>query len=537
MKRSIIAVAVLACLPGVAVADTPLAGDASAGRLNLNLPASERGGGERERRIGLKAFAAMVAESDELIRAQRLEENIADEGIRAAKAIFEPFEFVTFEREGMEVLTSAQDAQRLGVLPGDVFTSNEKRVKAGVQMKTVIGTDLELSYGLSALRDSIQPTKTPIVSPEYKGSLGLKLTQPLLRGAGREAVQAGIDVAGMDKDIARETVRQLTAQRVMDALHAYIFTQRAEARVRFRAEAAATAIAIEREVTQQQAAGLRSAAELAEARSSLALRRAQLAQAQQDLEEQFNALQVFVAGADRDPGKPLDGSLIRPGDSLDNVSDDSANGASARKESGGDDFLAEVFKRRPETRVNEIRIQREGRKIESAREQTRPELNLVLRYGKESLDGSWRPIGDYFTSENPYHTWYVGLNFRVGAYGDEKKQSEFQTAIYKRQQADLALRAIQQRIANEKNVSGNLVAKVEQQVLRQREIVAAQRELLEIEKTLVREGRRSQLDVLKKHLEVSLAAEALADAQAQATRVSYLSSQVDGSLLKRLGLE
>ena len=86
-------------------------------------------------------------------------------------------------------------------------------------------------------------------------------------------------------------------------------------------------------------------------------------------------------------------------------------------------------------------------------------------------------------------------------------------------------------------VSTTVLNRAEQQAARQFEIVSAQRNLLKVENELVKEGRRSTLDVMKKQLEVLLAEEALADAVAQANRANYLNAQVEGSLLAKVGLE
>lgn len=507
---------------------------AAAGTADLSMPRQPARTDEPEgRRLTLQSFARMIATADEMVLAQRLEENVAEEGVRGAKAIFEPFMFVALEREGMNVLSSAQEAQMRGIQPQDVFSSHESRLKTGVSVKTPLGTDVELSYNANVLRDSIQPDKLPAISPEYKGYLGFKISQPLLRGAGPEPTRAGITIAEIEKGVARETVRQVMAQRVMEGVQAYIFVQRAEERVRLRQKALETAIQFEHEMSRQQSAGLRSSTELTEARSSLALRRAQLAQAQQELEEQHSALQVFVSAREREAGSPLAGSLLRPADPLEVTA---AKGKPVVPGVAAAEDLDGVLTRRPEARVNSIRIEREAQRLEVARDQTLPDLSLNLRLGKEDLSASWRPLVQYGGGV-PHHSYQVSLIFKVGLFNDEKKDSEYRSAVYRRDQARLALGAVRQRIANELQASGFLLEKAQQQVARQKEIVDAQRSLLRVESELVREGRRSLLDVLKKQLEVLMAEEALADSVAQFNRVSYLNSQVDGSLLSRLDLE
>ena len=129
------------------------------------------------------------------------------------------------------------------------------------------------------------------------------------------------------------------------------------------------------------------------------------------------------------------------------------------------------------------------------------------------------------------------MTYKVGIFGDEKRDSDYQAAMIRREQSELALGAIKQRITNEVLVSTTVLQRAQQQAARQFEIAAAQRNLLQVEKDMVKEGRRSSLDVMKKQLEVLTAEEALADAVAQVNRAGYLNAQVEGSLLSKVGLE
>lgn len=493
-----------------------------------------------EQRISVEQFAKLLASSDELIRAQRLEEDIALQALRGAEAIYEPFAFVTVEREGLSILASALERSQFGVdIPGrDTYTSLENRVKTGLALKAPTGADVEISYNVSQLKTSTQQNLYPAgLGPpdgEFKGYLGLKLTQPLLRNAGVEATESGIRVAETEQVVAKETLRQVKAQRLIEGLQAFITVQRAEGRLQLRQKAFEAAEKIEAEIRLQNSSGLRSDAELAEAQASLALRRSQLAQGRQEFEEQQTALQIFVSARERVQDSPLQGSVIRPAGTL------ATPAGAAGKPASNPDALFEQLNQavslRPEARVNQVRIERESIKLDAAKLQTLPELNFTLRAGVESLSQGYRPFNEYW-GDVPYDSWLVGLTFKIGLFGDKKRDSEYQTAVYRRQQAQLSLDAVRQRIANEFNSSESIFDQAMQQVNRQQEIVNAQRKLLEIQRQMLDLGRVSRLDYLKKELELFTAEEALVDAQAFANRASYLVSQVEGKLLARLGLE
>ena len=485
-------------------------------------------------RVSVRDFAAMIASADEMVQAQRLEEAVATQGLRGASAIFEPFFTSTLEREGQNVLTSAQDAARIGVQPMTTFTMHESRFKNAIGMKSVTGADLELSYNINNWQDSVQPLRQ-IYDTEKRGFVGFKVTQPLIRGSGERITRMGIDVADREKAVATETWRQVLAQRVMDGLQAYIFVQRAEERVRLRGQARDVAAQIEANMAQQHASGLRSASELMEARSSLALREAQLAQAQQDLEEQQSALQVFLVGKGTAKDDVFVATKVLPAERLNThtpLKMENLTNTAARQE-----LLKTAVEKRPEARVNHLRIQREDLKSQMAQDQARPEFNFYASYGRESLGYSNQAFRNYFGGTVPYDRWTVGVTFKIGIFGDDKRDSDYQAALIRREQSELALGAIKQRITNELLVSTTVLQRAQQQAARQFDIATAQRNLLQVEKDMVKEGRRSSMDVMKKQLEVLTAEEALADAVAQVNRAAYLNAQVEGSLLSQVGLE
>lgn len=511
-------------------AQTPaqMADAASAATAPAAAPASGAG-------LTLVNFARMVARSDELVRAQALEETIAGQGVRGAQAVYEPFLTTSLSRDGRYVPTTAEEyfsrgssaTQPGGPLP---FESRVSQLKMAVGTKASTGADLELSYTVDSIVNSLQ-ARANVVGPEYRGSLGFSVTQPLMRNLGKEVTESGIRVAEREEAIARETVRQVTAQRVAESLQAYLFVQRAQERVRWRQQALAMATQLETEMARQHEVGLKSLNELTEARAGLALRQAQLAQAQQDLEEQANALQVFLS-AQPDQTVPPSASRWMPADELRLPEDQFADSLKMTDPQT-------AYEMRPETRVNRLRIEREDLRSDFARNQTKPDLNFRIRYGRDSLTtGRPIPLDNYLDRGlTPYNSWGVALTLRVGLEGDAKKDSEYQTTMLRKSQAELALGAAQQRIVNELLGIKAVLERAVQLASRQSDIVKAQSELLATEKRMMSQGQKSLLDVLRREIEVALAREALSDAIAQVNRSSFVASQVNGGLLSRLGLE
>ncbi|MBF0181242.1 MAG: TolC family protein [Magnetococcales bacterium] len=497
----------------------------------VNLPMRQVAGDEDAYAISLKEFVDMVANSDELIRAQGLEERIAKQGVRGAEAVYEPFLNVTIEREGSHVLNSASEAVQRGVRPNDLYDSLESRGKVVLALKAPTGASAELNYNLTQTVNSTQ-TLANTASPEFKGYFGFNISQPLLRGAGVRATHSGITIAKIELDVARQTIRQVMAQRVMEGLNSYIAVQRAMERVRLRRQALEVATRIDAEVTMLFSEGLQPESEVTKARSSLALRRAQLSEAQEDLEEQLKSLQAFVAVQERITDLPLTASRLIPATRLATPDDTKSKDVMGRH----DPILDDILDRRPEAKVNALRIDLEDHKAWTARDQTLPELALTVRAGRDNLTSQNKPF-QYLEYDPTYHSWMFGAVFKMGIFGDEKKKGEFEAAKLRGEQARLTLEALRQRIANEVNSSGFLLDKAVQRLARQKEIVKAQKDLLGVTRKMHEEGNKSGLDVMKQELEVLLAEEAESESLAHANRASYLYSQVEGTLLERLQLE
>ena len=91
--------------------------------------------------VSLQSFASLMAGADEMIRAHRLEEDIAEQGVQGAKGIYEPFVIASMEREGMFIPTSAQDKLQQGYQ--NTYRMIENRLKTGLLFKAPTGADIE----------------------------------------------------------------------------------------------------------------------------------------------------------------------------------------------------------------------------------------------------------------------------------------------------------------------------------------------------------------------------------------------------------
>lgn len=478
--------------------------------------------------IGLDEFLGMLSRVDEQVLAQQLETRIADQSLRGARAVYEPEFYIRIDRDRKLRPTTAEEGVRNNTAGTDNlfndYSSNDTSVRMGLSFREMTGAEIDLFYETARLTNSLQQ-QADNFSPEYTGSLGVAIKQPLLRNAGREVTEAMMRLASVEKDIAQETYRLTLAQRVFEGIRAYILVQRAQERVVLRERAVGLAEKLTSEIAKQRGSGLRSSSDLAEATAALGLRKSQLAQGRQELEEQLGAFQIFFGGAGASNGQRwLPRDALRPPSERLTVRASPA-------------YAKDAFERRSEARVNGLLIEIEKINTSVAENQAKPELNLNVEYSRESLNATRQPLSRYLQSPTPYASWRVGLEYRRGIGGDIRRQAELSTSELRLQQAELTRNATLQRIESELAGIRSIVDRSNEQMLQQRGIVQEQRALLDTEKQRMASGQSSLIEVLAREVDLVVAQEALVDAVAQLNMSSYLASQISGTLLSRVGLE
>ncbi|OCX64514.1 hypothetical protein BFP70_10765 [Thioclava sp. SK-1] len=481
-------------------------------------------------RLSLAQFAKVLADWDESVQAQALEVEIAKQQSIGARGQFEPIFYADISRAGERRQTSAADFLSMGTgtdANGTPFPYEEYGTtgKLGVELKDSYGISVNLYYEMGQITNSLQ-SSAALPSPERNAALGVSVKAPLAKNSGKVVNTSSVVVADIDKSIAEETVRLIKTQRLFDGIKTYIFVQRAQSRVHWRQQTANLAARHHTELQEQVAQGILGQSALTQAASEMAERRAALTLAQQELNEQIAALQIFFLALDHGAadGKwmPSQGLSLLPAKQL---------------SSAALPPLDQVYARRPESRINALRIQREEVMRLVAENQTLPEANLVLDLKKTQLSGETIPFRDVFNADNPYQNWRIGFEFRRGLGGNITEKAEYQAAILREKQAELTMKAYRQRVAGELNGIGSILDRARENLRYQNEIIAAQEQLLRTEQANASSGNSSAIDVLRSQINLSIAKEARADAIAQLNLSSYLASQVDGSLLTRMGLE
>lgn len=484
---------------------------------DVPLPASDS--------LGLRQFLQVIATSDESVRAQAIDVEIARQENLGAAAMFEPEFYAelnrlnTLRQVSAEQFRSSSGTARANRVP-DPFSSSTTSAKVGVRGQTKFGATVDLFLEMDEVANSLQvPANLP--SPEYTARSGVKVSVPLLRGRGKAVNTADIRFADLDEKIAVESTRLVQAKRVYDGLRTYVLYQRSAQRVKLREQILTHTEQLSAEVEKQVQSGLRNNSDLSEARAQVAERRSLLTQARQERDEQLAAIQIFFYA--------FDGASERSFVPSESVSTQ-----------GGPNFEVDdvdiIIQRRAEVRVQALEI--EKREVEAlvAEDAAKADLKLVAEYSKSRLAADYVPFRVLFGSQNPYNSWRVGFEFRRGIYGNQKPKALLRAAELREEQAAFTMSALKQKLAGEANSTQSIVIQARRALLDQSDLIAEQEKLVADEKGRAAAGLSSQVDVLTREIELLLAKEAEHDARAQLQVAINLAAHVSGKLLDAYGL-
>lgn len=463
----------------------------------------------------------LIAHTDEAILAQALEADIARQGVISADGAFEP-EFYAEANRGWErrETTALQLSSAVG--GPDPFWSLSQDGRLGVKMKTRTGVNVDLYYDMQRVSNSLQASAA-LPLTENTSKTGLSLKVPLLRGAGQAVNTSGIKIAQIDEAIAAETSTLVKSKRAYEGLRTYVAYQRAEARVATRRELLALSQLLVNEMGGQYGSGMTDPRDFVEAQGNVNEARAALLQAEADLAEQRDALQIYFVGL---PSKSAS-EMWLPAGGL-SVIDGRQLGALSG--------LDAVYARRPEIRIQGLQIER--REIETlvAENAAKSELNLNLDFAKTKVSGDYMPFRELFSNTNPNQTWRVGFEYRRGLGGNRTAKADLKAAQLREQQAELTMNAFRQRLAGEINAIDGILTRARLAVSENEKFLGAQSRLVRDERDRVGSGLSTQVYVVERQIEEVLTREARNDSIAQLNQAYYLAAYANGTLLDVFGV-
>lgn len=473
--------------------------------------------------LNLVDYVSMVRERNNKLLAERLEWQVAEEGVTDARSNFE-MEFVTSatHEENTQKNTVQEALQRSSFA---TFREFNERYDGALEQNLTSGGKIRSGYHLDSLNNNLQ-TASGVggldTFNEFRTFIGSTLTQPLLRNRGKKVARAKISVAEKDRDIAFQSYRREMMRVVADAIFAYVELSAAQMRMQYRDQSVSIARRLLETNRERVKAGMLADTEILEAEAGLAQREAQQRAAAQDVVTATARVRNFISAVP-------DGWTETSIEATDQLEAEPINTDLASSM-----MMAERLA--PEFVAAKRRAEKEGIKLEYAQNQRMPQLDMRASYGVNGLDTSPdKSFHDAFASDN--RNWNVLAEFRVPLDGGLKSKSDLKVAEYHKKEALLQIKNTEVELTNAVDVALKNVDSARSQIEGYRDATQKGEHLLDVELKRLDAGLSTSRQVLQREEDLNRVREERLKALIAFKRAGLELELTRGSLLRRFGME
>lgn len=373
----------------------------------------------KEMFLSLKDGVVKVLENNLDITIERVSPEIAEAGILAEEGAFDLSLFGSMQRQDVMTPLSARESVSLGGL--STVDSTTYSLETGVTGKSRYGTE----YTLEVRNDWTSETLNSF-NYEYVSFTGFTITQPLLKGFGRDSNIAELKIAQKDRDISVHRLKQKILDTVSEFGLKYWDLVRVREELKVRVESqnlAGTLFEINR---KKLSAGAISALEVVQAEAAAAARKDDVIVALKSVKDTENAIKILIAS---DVHAIKDTEIIPSSDSP----------LKAEPE-GYDESVKKAVTTRPDYRETIAVIDKGRLQTVFAEDQKLPEVDLEASYGFNGIGESFSSSFDLDSPE-----WTIGLSFSY-PIGNRAAVGALTASRLETDQAVLRLRRLEQQI-------------------------------------------------------------------------------------------
>jgi len=451
-------------------------------------------------RLGVEDAVLLALGNNRAFGIERLGPAIASAAVEAARAAFDA---------GLDADASLSKARstETGDVTADVLTGS-----VGVSRRLPTGT----VFGVGLSGDDADGNVT---GDSGSARLGLTVTQPLLRGAGRKANLAVLRQAELDVRASEHELRGFAEAMVADVESTYWDLALAKAQIAIYEESVSLAERQQSETEERIRFGRLAETELAAARAEVALRREALINARSSLAAtRLRFIRLLNPGPD--PWR-IDVTLL----------DEPA--APAVEIGDVEEHVRAALASRPDLAQARLGIQRGDLELARTRNGLLPRMDVFISLGKS---GYARSFADAFGDlDGKSYDAAVGLTFEH-VFGRRSARAGHLRAELTRRRADLALENIEQLAQVDVRSAFIEVERTRAQVSATAATRAFREESLRAETEKFRVGRSTTLLVAQAQRD--LVASRISEVQAVVNCLKALVElhRADGSLLDRRGI-
>jgi outer membrane protein TolC len=469
--------------------------------------------------------------------AQRAQVSSVTQLVAAEEALYDPTLSLTTTRSKTKQKRSSEeisaDVQRLiscGLDPeckGDI--SDLKLVNQqlssvngyGVQAMLPTGARLELMHSVQGNQTNMSD---PINVMEARGTLTLTVSQPLLKGRGKDATEADLEVAKREYAVELQNLSRQVLDTLGSAVGAYWQLYQSEQSLYWRGEAVKMAEQAVDEVTVREQSGYSNKLELSDANVSLNARRIELSVARQ----QYAELQARIRNLLNLNGPSFDAVRFRTVRGIEPVVD-----AEAAKQLDEAKALAAW----PSYRIAQLREEQERIRLRYADNQRQPDLSISLSMAKNNLFNSRKKaFEDVVHNKGEGGGWSLGISLSR-PLGNDAAERKYSAQGIKVSAASDAVKSEWVAWSNEVVARSAQLKSTGYQAQAKAQAVALRQEALRLQREQFEAGRARMRLVLERQDQLSDSRLQAIEAQVNWKLAELQLLAVTGDVLNRFGID
>ena len=374
-----------------------------------------------EERLSLRAVILMALENNNDIMIQDLGRLVEMEKIKVANQAFSPRLEGSYAYQSIRTPQNTQDYIATGgglattatpqLTSPHIFMQRNHVSKLTLVEKLTTGATIELGTTLRVLSNSLNRRQPPgIFSPEWESFTGITATQPLLRGAGKDANLAEIRIAKANAKIADYEWQFRTSTVVADVMKQYFDVIFTRANIEVQKEGIDLAEKLLGDTKKRSQEGVAANNDVVVAEAGIYQRKEEVLAAELLYIERQNALQMLFRRSNDVYGR---GTRVVPADRL----------SDRMPVTNRNELMGLAVNNRYEVKQAEEFIKARYAQSQLAHNQSMSRLDIVASGGLHGLDGNiGQTYSNAFQSQGP--EWTAGFQFSVPLNKDNQKATE-----------------------------------------------------------------------------------------------------------------
>lgn len=459
-------------------------------------------------KLRLENAILLGLENNPTILVQKLSPEMSQAAVKQQKGAFDPVVTANVQR------SENKSQRQLGTATNPVdLTTTQTSFGAGISQSLPIGTDVSITTGMSGSISSLY-------TDQYAGSIGLTVTQSLLRGFGLAANLASVRSAQIDVTISESELKGVAEAVTASIEKAYWDLYLTAEMMQIQAASLALAEQQLRETQERVKVGKLPDLELAAVAAESASRKSQLIDASSQHEQARLRLIYLIYPDETDVWSryplPIDSPEL-PADSLDPVT--------THEELS--------LKYRPDLIQARLGLKKQDLQVVQTRNGLLPKLDLFISLGQSTYARTFSDATPDFNS--PFYQVNGGLNFSLSV-PNRQSSAQLERVRVSRHQQELAVTNMEKQVHLDIRSKYLEVLRTRQQVVATKVTRQLQGDKLNAEQEKFRVGKSTNILVLQAQRDFT--SSQLDEARSV---VGYLNSLVDlylseGTLLERRGI-